>query len=81
MTFSSPFKCKLWQERVAESVRRLSREPKSAFAFIHRAYNKDRKMVKDDLLRLGVEEAGGVTQWAEEEAQDGANTLLSLKGV
>ena len=72
-----------------ECLRRLSREPKSAFAFIHRAYNKDRKMAKLDLLRLGLEEAGdgGVVQWEEpegdvEEVDDGGTKqLLSINGV
>ena len=70
-----------------ECLRRLSKEPKSAFAFIHRAYNKDKKMAKQDLLRLGLEEAGGVVEWEEPEAEEdeanngGTNRLLSIKGV
>ena len=82
--FSSQFKCKLWQERILESFRRLNKDPKTAFAFVHRAYNKDRKMAKQDLLRLGVEEAGGVVEWVEGEEEvdtEGTNHLLSLKGV
>lgn len=70
-----------------ECLRRLSKEPKSAFAFVHRAYNKDKKMAKQDLLRLGLEEAGCVVEWeepgAEEEEVDdgGTNRLLSMNGV
>ena len=85
--FSSQFKCKLWQDRISDCLRRLSKEPKTTFAFVHRAYNKDKKMAKQDLLRLGLEEAGGVVQWAEEEGlkeevDDGeTDTLLSLKGL
>ena len=77
LSFSLPFKCKLWQERVLESLKRLCREPKSEFAFVHRAYNKDKRMAREDLLRLGVAEAKGVVVWEE---QDGADTLISLKG-
>ena len=68
-----------------ESLRRLTKEPKSAFAFVHRAYNKDKKMAKQDLLRLRLEEAGGVLEWEEPEAEEaddeGTNRLLSIKGV
>lgn len=70
-----------------ECLRRLSKEPKSAFAFVHRAYNKDKKMAKQDLLRLRLEEAGGVVEWEEPETEEGelddggTNQLLSIKGV
>ena len=59
----------------------MCREPKSAFAFVHRAYNKDKRMAREDLLRLGVAEAVvGVAVWEEQVVQDGADALISLKG-
>ena len=89
LSFNSPLRCKLWQERIAECVRRLIKEPKAAFAFIHRAYNKDEKMARQDLLRQCVERDVGVVEWdgsgeelqGEGELVSGGNTsLLSLKG-
>ena len=89
--FSSPLKCKIWQERITECLRRIIKEPKAAFAFIHRAYNKDEKMARLDQLRrrVCVEGDGGVVEWEESEEEleregkllnGGTNPLLSLKG-
>ena len=44
-------------------------------------------MAKQDLLRLGLEEAVGVVEWEEPEAEEeevddgGTNQLMSIKGV
>jgi len=44
LVFSSAHKCKMWQERLLESLRRSVRTLKSTFAFVHRAYSRDQKM-------------------------------------
>ena len=85
LSFSAPHKCKLWQERIAECLRRLIKDPKAAFAFIHRAYNKDEKMARQDLRIRRVEVDGDVAEWVELERErelinGETNPLLSLKG-
>ena len=90
LSFSSPLRCKLWQERITECLRRIIKEPKAAFAFIHRAYNKDEKMARQDQLRRSVEGDVGGVDWdgpgeeldEERELVNGGNApLLSLKGT
>ena len=90
LSFSSPLRCKLWQERITECLRRIIKEPKAAFAFIHRAYNKDEKMARQDQLRrsmegdvVGVVDRDGPGEELEGEREligRGNNPLLSLKG-
>ena len=44
LVFNSAHKCKIWKERLLESLRCSVRTLKSTFAFVHRAYSRDQKM-------------------------------------
>lgn len=54
--FDSASKCKLWQERLGESVRQVAcGGVRGAFAFVYRAYQKDERRGKEG---EGEEEPG-----------------------
>ena len=66
LVFDSAHKCKVWQERLLESLRRSRQTLKSMFAFVHRAYSRDQRMER--------------SQQGEEVEPDPVTALLSLKG-